>query len=303
MTCYAYEGTHYLRGRHYDGCEDATCSGCEQCSARHCPECRKGTHLGFGEATCPDCIGATRKDLRTLVDLCAALPEEAEIRGVGSEAANLSGPFADPEAFAWRRAARAAREDVLLSSLEPDDEHHPRSVLKRWIQALCEDYGDDYDRGDDIASLTDWLDARLGRIANDVGQDFGLFKAEVRRCRAHLEAVLHDGEQRDTGAPCLECRVPLVREWGKLAAADGWRCPRCREFRTDEDYRRNVADLHTAKATHLTDRDMEIRTGVKAGTVRVWANRGDVERKRESGRTVYAVADVLEIVERRKLVS
>ena len=91
----------------------------------------------------------------------------------------------------------------------------------------------------------------------------------------------------------MTCHVPLQREWGKLAAADGWRCPRCREWRSDQDYRLNVADLHRDEATHLTDRDMEIRTGVRAGTVREWARRGHVAKRTDSGRVVYAVADVI----------
>lgn len=224
-TCYEFEGTRYIRNRHNDGCE-GDCSGCQQCGERHCGECSKGVHLGFGENTCPACIGHVRRQLREIVDLAATLPDEAEVRGVHSEAANLHGPYADPEAFAWRRAARAQRDDVLLSSLEGDDEHHPGSVLKRWVQALCEDYGDDYDRGDDLASLTDWLDSRLHRIANDVGQDFGQFKREVGRVVSHLEAVLHAGEQRDvTRVPCLDCGRRLERRYGTQTKDDHHACP------------------------------------------------------------------------------
>jgi len=290
--CYRYEATHYVRNRHVGECDGSECSGCQPCEERHCPECSKATHLSFGENTCPACIGRVRAALHDILDLCAQLPEEAIVRGINSEAAMLNGASADVEAFAWRRAARAAREDVLLSSLEADDEHHPANVLGRWVVALGEDYGDPTDLTITVSRAVDYLDKRLGRIAHDAGQDFGQFRREVGKCRAHLEAVLHAGLQRDTGAPCMTCEIPLVREWGRMAAADGWRCPKCKEFRSNEDYKRNVAEVHLGNATELTDRDMQERTGVRAGTVRVWAKRGYVKRRQDSGRTLYSVADV-----------
>jgi hypothetical protein len=38
---------------------------------------------------------------------------------------------------------------------------------------------------------------------------------------------------------------------------------------------------------------MEIRTGVKAGTIRVWSTRGDVGKRLDTGRVVFCVKDVL----------
>lgn len=35
-ACYAFEGAHYLRNRHLDGCE-AECDGCQGCTLGHCP--------------------------------------------------------------------------------------------------------------------------------------------------------------------------------------------------------------------------------------------------------------------------
>ena len=90
----------------------------------------------------------------------------------------------------------------------------------------------------------------------------------------------------------MDCQVPLERVWGMSLDGDGWRCPRCRRVSTDAQYRFAVAHLHRSEAEWLTDRDMEIRTGVKAGTVRVWARRGLVAAKRDQERRVYAVADV-----------
>jgi hypothetical protein len=148
-----------------------------------------------------------------------------------------------------------------------------------------------------LVEATRYLDEHMSQMGAWPWIPFEDFARDLRRCRTHLEAVLHDGEQRDTGAPCMTCNTPLVREWGKLAAADGWRCPKCKEWRSDEDYRRNVAQLHRTEAQFLTDREMEIRTGVKAGTVRSWSrDKGDglepIGKRTDSGRVVYSVADV-----------
>lgn len=293
MTCYDYEGTRYVRGRHFTECGGEDCSGCLRCPEAHCGECRNGTHLGFGENTCPQCIAGVRSILRAILDLYAAVPEEATVRGVNSEAANLAGPATDNEAWSYRKAALSLRLGVPMSSLEADDEHHPVFVLGGWILALGEDYRDQPDRQLTVSELVDWLDRRLGRIAHDVGQDFGQFRREVGRCKAHMESVLHDGIQRDTGAPCMSCNIPLERTWGADQKRDGWRCPKCRQTSTEDQYRFAVAHLHREEATELTDHDMEIRTGVKAGTVRVWARRGLVSKRRDSGRTLYRVEDVL----------
>lgn len=295
MICYRFEGQHYLRNRHLDDCDGVDCSGCQPCPERHCGECRQGRHLGYGENTCAECVGHTRADLAALLELAACLPAEAVERGVDSEAANLDGPVADPEAFSHRRVSiLAGRINVPLPE---EDEHHPLAVLGRWVLMLGEDYGDPTDLTLDMSRAVDYLDARLGRIAHDAGQDFGQFKREVRRSRAHLEAVLHDGEQRDTGAPCMTCNVPLQKTWAADEKHDGWRCPKCKHTSTHAQYQFAVQHLHRSEATHLTDQDMELRTGVKAGTVRVWARRDEVERKREQGRTVYSVSDVLKRVQ------
>ena len=39
----------------------------------------------------------------------------------------------------------------------------------------------------------------------DAEQDFPLLARELRKCRQHLEAVLHNDERAERGAPCPEC--------------------------------------------------------------------------------------------------
>lgn len=262
----------------------------EPCPEAHCRVCRR-VHA---DQTCPECVGITRRDLHEIARMCDSLSEEVESRGIDGEAMVLLGPAADPE-------ARGHLEASVLAGRVPadyvdvaDGEQHPLFVLGTWDMLWRDALGhDEPSERLTVGTATDYLDRQLTYMAGYEHVPFEDFARDLRRCRAHLESVLHDGEQRDTGAPCLDCRIPLVREWGTLVAADGWRCPKCREWRSDQDYRLNVAELHRETAEWLTDRDMELRTGVKAGTVRKWAERGDVGRRRDSGRTVYRVADVL----------
>jgi predicted nucleic acid-binding Zn ribbon protein len=238
MSCYQFEDTRYVRGRHFSECGDAEdCSGCLRCPENHCGECRKGTHLGFGEATCAECIGKARATLRSLLDLYAALPYEAEHRGALSEAANLHGPATDAEAWSYRKAARSLRLGVPMSSLEEDDPDHPVFVLGGWIHALGEDYADRPDRQLTLSEAVDWLDRRLGRIANDAGQDFGQFKREVEHCRTHMEAVLHDQAMGDAAnIGCFECGAGLERRLTDRGFEDHWTCKGCRRRYTYAEY-------------------------------------------------------------------
>jgi hypothetical protein len=236
MTCYKYETGHYLRARHIGACDGTECAGCEPCPNRHCTDCTK-THLKTDEETCPNCISKTRTKLRELVDLYATLPDEAQTRGVNSEAANLHGPAADAEAFAWRRAARALRDNVLLSTLEPDDEHHPLSVLGRWVALFGESYNEPTNLKLTVTRAVDYLDRRLARFANDPDQDWRQFATEIRRCKTHMESVLHDqgmGDPANIG--CFECGAGLERRLTDRGFEDHWTCKGCRRKYTYAEY-------------------------------------------------------------------
>lgn len=296
-----------IRGRHGDECGGEECRGCLTCTEPHCRVCG----IAHKEGTCAECLAETRANLREIGRMCDALPEEVEHRGVGGEAMMLLGPTADPEARAhveasylsgrlpegWIETGKHGRECPLLTNDAclgcGGSDVHPLTVLLSW-QLVWRDALEHTEAEDaELPTAVDYIDRTMGYMADYAHVPFEDFARDLRRCVNHLESVLHDGEQRDRGAPCMTCGVPLERVWGEDEKSDGWRCPRCRETSTEDQYRFAVAHLHREEATHLTDRDMEIRTGVKAGTVRVWAQRGSVERRREQGRTVYAVADVL----------
>ena len=126
----------------------------------------------------------------------------------------------------------------VLEYLNADDEHHPYAVTTRWQMMLAEDYGDDLPIRLTTSGAVAYLLSRLHRIANDDKQDFPLMGREIRKCRQHLEAVLHNDDRPDRGAPCPDCvaageGVPrLVREYAvgyPHERYDIWRCPRDRE--------------------------------------------------------------------------
>lgn len=289
-----------LVGRHADECAYDTCSGCQPCEDGHCVVCGM-THA---DGACAECVASTRDDLRSIATLCDSLPEEVEHRGINGEAMVLLGPAADPEARGHLEASIAAGR-VPADYLDvADGEQHPLFVLGTWDMTWRDalEHDEPTERLT-IATATDYLDRQMTYMAGYEHAPFEDFARDLRRCRSHIESVLHDGEQRDTGAPCLTCDVPQVREWGKLAAADGWRCPKCKTFSDEAQYRLAVKAEHMAQAEWLTAADcaewlieeadaMDDVQAVTAGTIRSWATKNRVRKRRDAGRTVYLRADV-----------
>lgn len=331
MSCYTVgrDLPRLIRNRHEhdhpapDG--DQLCPGCLPCTDHHCRVCAIN-HVDQDTDTCPSCIADVRAGLVQIDKLYDALPDEAELKGVESEAFNLLGPVADPEARAHAEASyKAGRlpEGWLETGLHgkrcpllvkeactgcAGREYHPLTIAWWWNQCYREALDhDETPAGAHLWTLLDYLDTNLAYFAAYPDIDFEDLARDVRACVAHMEQVLHDGEQIETGAPCLTCSggVLMRREWGKLAAADGWRCPRCREFRDDAAYQLNVAQLHNEKAEWLTDKEMQVRTGVRAGTIREWGRKGrDLVRKRtHSKRTEFNVEDVERVASEKGMMS
>jgi hypothetical protein len=285
-----------IPGRHSESCADETCAGCQECAEAHCRVCGVTHMLG----TCAECMAETREALHEIARMCDALPDEVENRGIEGEAMFLLGPAADPEAVGH---VEASVQSGRLPDGYLDDatgELHPAWILGTWemvYRDALEHHKSADDDGDEIpftiSAATDYLDGNLTYAGGFEHVPFEDFARDLRRCRNHLEAVLHDGEQVDRGAPCMTCHAPLERTWGADEKADGWKCPRCKQTSTDEQYRFAVMHLHREEADWLTDRDMQIRTGVRAGTVRSWATKGLIRRRQDQGRRVYSVADVV----------
>lgn len=282
-----------------------------------------------------ECVGETRETLHKIGDMCRALPAEAEHRGIDSEAMVLLLPAADPEAWGHiTTSLKAGRLPVGYLSCDrcnnpwpcerhADDERHPLFVLGTWEQVWRDALDHETDALITIAEAVRYLDMQLTYMASYEYAPFEDFARDLRRCQSHLESVLHDGEQRETGAPCMECKdkrsneVPLLmiyrgRElpWSKkehpqLAHEDGWACPRCQTWSKPAQYQFAVKAEAVAKSEWLTDVDMETRTKVKSGTVRSWAREetGQVRKRLHSQRTVYSVEDVFRIGREKGLIA
>lgn len=263
LPCYRSRdnGVRFVKNGHRHDCADTECRGCTPCAEpRHCTAKRNCSwHLPEGVLTCGRCLGDVRQNLRWIGDLSALVAVQALADGVNSEAANLAGPAADPRALTEWQVARKSylrtleafgriTEDQHLHALEAlsedSDDRHPYALLTRWQMMLAEDYGHDLPDRLTILGALGYLDRNLYRVANDDEQDFGLLRSEIKDCRKHLEAVLHNDDRRDRGVPCPTCRaegnvVRLERHyahWCKSEAcqqfhytddsSDVWRCPR-----------------------------------------------------------------------------
>lgn len=276
-------------GRHEGGCEDEDCKGCEPCQRAHCRCCG----VRHDDGACADCLAAVRESIGEIERMCDDLPVEAIVRGVDGEAFNLLGPVCDPEALGHMEASVLAGR-IPKERLETiADDLHPTFVAERWSSVYREAFDHDEPVGRvHLGTELGYLRRNLTEAAVFPWVPFEDLASDLRRCVAHLERVLHDGEQRDEGVPCMTCGRALTRLWGRSEAEDGWECQRCREKSTEAQYRFAVKADYIANAEWLTDVDMATRTGVKAGTVRQWALRGKVTKRIDSERVVYSVAEV-----------
>lgn len=236
MTC-KFDGRERPRvivSRHSEECYSETCAGCLPCDQPHCRVCG----IAHGDGACPECLAATRDDLRAIGVLCDALPAEVEHRGIDGEAMVLLGPAADPE-------ARGHLEASVLAGRVPadyldvaDDERHPLSVTGTWLMVWQDALEHDDEAEVTVAHAIDYLDRQLTYMAGFEHAPFEDFARDVRQCRAHLEAVLHDQERGvRANVPCFECGADLERQLGKTGFDDHWTCRgRCRRRYTIAEY-------------------------------------------------------------------
>ncbi len=274
----------WVTAEHLADCDQHECAGCRPCGLSHCAmrgKCANHVQPIEGIITCPGCIGKVRKVLRDIEDRYDELEVEVEHVGVNSEVINLHGPAA------------------FRVKLAPHDPHHPLLVLGRWDMMVREDYGHPTELAVTVSRSRDYLDQHLGVIANDDEQDFELFGREMHDCLTHLENVLSDSRAPEKGAPCPTCREQdgkgprLHKVWAHQVADDHWQCPRDPAHKWGEvDYRARVAGDYLEHADRLTAADMHRQWDIKPGTLRKWAERGDVEKRGrdDEGRMLYDVA-------------
>ena len=231
---------------------------------RHCTARRTcSVHIGRDELTCPRCLSRTRADLRRIPVLAALMEPVAVVSGVNSEALNLAGPAADPEAWTWRKVAARQGRSWHLSLVEEDDERHAYTVLVRNAALISEDYGHEQPEQWTVTNAADYLDRQLARIANDETQDWALLATEIRKCRRHYESVASLITRPEHGAPCPICQedgrfVRLVRQYSHWCddaycerihvtddSEDVWTCRRNREHKW----------THAAYSAYLEERE------------------------------------------------
>lgn len=307
----------WVTPEHVRDCREHDCAGCKPCPKSHCAlrgRCANHVEQGAGIFTCPSCIGKVRSDLAAIADLYATagdmvsarlsggmLLDEAEETGIESEAFNLIGPAASTEQVQARRAYADA-ERGWCEYPRPDDPHHPYAVLGRWDIALRESYGPMTDLFVTVTSAANYLTRLLaGEFPHT--REFEEFSREVVTCRVHLEQVVHDSREPESGAPCPTCaaekgddekaKVPkLQRRYAPHPAEDckrcdvkapiaerrshddTWHCPdNGAHWWTHADYEARVDGDYVTHATKLTMTDLPERTGVNASTLRRWAAR------------------------------
>jgi hypothetical protein len=289
-------------GRHDGACTNEACPGCAECPSSHCRVCRNAHAAG----ACPECMAEVRETVREIARLCGELPEEVEHRGVEGEAMFLLGPAANPE-------ARGHLEASVFAGRVPDDYIdaetrgwmlHPLSCFGVWEMRWRAELDHDEVEVVTMSAAVDYLDRTMSYMATWPHLSFEDFARDLRTCRTHIEAVLHDGEQVDRSrVPCLDCAALLEVRFTHQAKDDHHACTRCRRVYTAGDYA-------IAKAAHLAsepaDRFVPISDAAQAiersqFTIRTWINRDIVKSQRSAtGRLLVWWPDVRDENRRRK---
>jgi hypothetical protein len=224
-----------IPARHDTDCPRGDCRGCLPCPEPHCRVCGY-THA---EGTCAECLGSTREDLHTIAAMCGALPAEVLHRGVNSEAMTLLGPTADPEAWGHMTASvKVGRlpADYLASV---DGDMHPEFVLTGWDMTWRAELDHDEPAGRVSLWVTvAYVDKQMTYMAGYEHAPFEDFAHDLRRCRTHLESVLHDARQGDrANVGCFQCGASLERKLTERAGfEDFWTCRGCRRRYTQAEY-------------------------------------------------------------------
>lgn len=248
------------------------------------------------------------RDLRAILDLWRNLPEEAEYRAddkefPGGDALVMLAPAANLEAWEHRyEAAEQMGRDTRYVN-DQEAELHPLLVLATWEDAIRDERDQPTDlratverAADYVGRSVDWM---LG--VDEYGdQNFlGIdqLSIDLRRCRAMLENLLHDGERAEwTRVTCIHdmCdeKPRLMKVYGDTVADDHYRCPACRQPYQFEEYV-SAAKIHAASESAadawVTIADAAHSIERPARTIRTWINDWKVSTQRAPGvpTTIY----------------
>lgn len=222
---------------------------------------------------------------------------------------------------------RAIKEGLPAPAHEDDDDWQPPlQVLLFWSEDLRRTHDQEFEPTPHRPYPTIASEANMIRHHLDWLWENELrwedFAEDMRTTVAQLEALLTEGLRTKRGVPCLSieceggtlvrpvadrrehrhceghegiCTIPhqhCPHDRGGLR--DEWVCPKCDRRYGVEDYNRAVAQAAFLNAEWLPIEDAVARTGVKGGTIKAWASRDHVARRKdqESGRVLYRVADI-----------
>lgn len=227
---------------------------------------------------------------------------EAGLYIPGGDATVMAGPAANLEA--WENQVEAAEVayfaggDIPWLDISDQDSDPPPAllVLAYWEDRIRAERNQPTDLTATVHRAADYLRGQLDYLVDSFIAVDELTR-DLRNLRTRLETVLKDGIRPDRGVPCMTCGTLLVKTWGQATdgSQDKWHCSTCQTWSNHEQYKLAVKYAARAHAKGLTAPDMEDEYRVPAGTVRVWAHRGDVKKRGRdaSGRQLYDVADTL----------
>lgn len=240
----------------------------------------------------------------------------------GGEALVSLGPVANLEA--WSNLVDSGEEGRLpypdhLSDETDDSERPVLQTLLFWSEQWRVEWGAVSDLRPTVGSEAAFI-RRVLNWAWEHEAKWDDFADDMRQARLSLENILYEGWRSEHGVQCFDCEVDLIRPsrerrtlhhcegtddglcvWphrfcahDRGGLADEWRCPSCDRRYGVEDYYRAVRHAHFVHADYLPLEEAAERTGVKRGTIKVWAHREKVRRRKDhdSGRVTYHVGDI-----------
>lgn len=231
----------------------------QDCPKPHCI-CCSTRHPDTGDQTCIHCLGQTRRELRAIPVLAAAIA--ADLTGYphrspgtpsggeggwhgtkeqpmpGGERLNLIGPTGDGRNSGGHdhQVDNDRDEPAALATLEGWEREWRETRHMRAAQSRA-----------DFGNVCGWLSDNLGWAAQH-HPAFDEFHRDVHQLHRTLE-VAAIGTQRPVvgSVMCLQCPgVRLMRSWLTTGLDDVWHCPRCRRRYTDAEYWLAVRSAHEA---------------------------------------------------------
>lgn len=205
---------------------------------------------------------------------------------------------------------------------EDDESEWPAGQrIEYWSEQIRRAYGAEYDKRPTFVTEVQFLKAMDNWAwENFTAPEWDAYTKDVRTAVAQLEAILLEGKRSQRGVQCLDCSIDLIRvsrdpkvirfcegqpvddagshrfcdKHDRGGLADEWKCPDCGRSYDTESYYRAVHHAHFVHADYLPIEEAEARTGVAAGTIKVWVTRDKVRRHKAPGatRVTYCVADI-----------